>query len=400
MVNVTGDGRHYVNNDPLVPLSFYDGDERRRNCSGCHTHNRDNVTGNLPANMDGLMPVACNTCHTDPPAPGSGPPTHPLSATHNVHVVDYAFRCRTCHYQNNHNESGMDPAPPSPGRARPPPTSTSASTRRATAAARPTPARTPPRLPLPASAGPAPAPCSTATATAPTAPTAATSPSRPRSRGTKIAPAWSVAADGTCGTCHEIAAVSPQPLGTQAHPTHVRPVAGDGYAHRLPGLPLRHDDRRRHRRSSPGCRDDHPRQRLGRGLVQRRRRRRCASTGQHLQQRREQRARRALLRLHRDLLPQPGDRPVARGYADDPVAGARLGRTPPTCGSCHGGRRCRACRHARPVRRRHPEGEQAPAPRRHGRPASTADTNGYVCQVCHYPTTHDRDDDLRRRRTT
>ena len=45
----------------------YTGDERNKDCSGCHSHNQD---GNI-ATVDGLMPQACNGCHTYPGLTGS-----------------------------------------------------------------------------------------------------------------------------------------------------------------------------------------------------------------------------------------------------------------------------------------------------------------------------------------
>ena len=218
MKNAGGDGQHA--NIPLP--SFYDSDERGRNCTGCHPHN--NPKG-------GFMPVACNSCHS---YPGLAAAPYTLSATHNIHAGDpvvtpvnnYAFRCKTCHYGNNHNESDMSVGGTWP----------SSLTTNVNIAFDPAKnGGTPTYAGQPARGVVAPGTSVLAPGVGGTGACALLYCHGNGTNGTDggniafptdfknspiVTPRWNVAADGDCGTCHKIAS-STGTIGTLAHPKHV-----------------------------------------------------------------------------------------------------------------------------------------------------------------------------------
>jgi len=94
-------GRHNAPN--------YTGNEAGKDCSGCHSHNQDGDT----ATVDGLMPQACNACHSYPGLPG-GTYTKAMSAVHGKHVGtpsgtvnSRGYACTLCHYNYTHNQNGV-----------------------------------------------------------------------------------------------------------------------------------------------------------------------------------------------------------------------------------------------------------------------------------------------------
>ena len=85
----------------------YSGDERGKDCSGCHSHNQDDNT----ATVDGLMPLACNACHSYPGLDNSAS-VKQMSAGHAKHAGTptdttntKGYDCTHCHYNYNHNQS-------------------------------------------------------------------------------------------------------------------------------------------------------------------------------------------------------------------------------------------------------------------------------------------------------
>jgi len=95
----------------------YSGDERGKDCSGCHSHNQD---GSI-ATVDGLMPLACNACHSYPGVSG-GTWTKAMSAVHGKHVgtpADTAnsrqYECTVCHFNYSHNGNGLSAGQAWPG---------------------------------------------------------------------------------------------------------------------------------------------------------------------------------------------------------------------------------------------------------------------------------------------
>ncbi|MHB8782201.1 MAG: multiheme c-type cytochrome [Desulfobacteria bacterium] len=87
----------------------YTGNEAGKDCSGCHSHNQDGAIGTV----DGLMPLACNACHSYPGVPG-GTFTKSMSAVHAKHVgtpsgtsTSRQYDCTLCHFSYTHNQSGV-----------------------------------------------------------------------------------------------------------------------------------------------------------------------------------------------------------------------------------------------------------------------------------------------------
>lgn len=87
----------------------YTGNEAGKDCSGCHSHNQDGAIGTV----DGLMPLACNACHSYPGVSG-GTYTKTMSAVHGKHVGtpsgiagSRAYECTLCHYNYTHNQNGV-----------------------------------------------------------------------------------------------------------------------------------------------------------------------------------------------------------------------------------------------------------------------------------------------------
>ncbi len=112
---------HTNTNNPGYPMTYnsdgqhaapaYNKDERGNNCGACHIHNQDSDI----TTQDGLMPLACNGCHTYPGLP-TNTGTHRLSATHDVHVgvpsdetpvSNKGFSCSRCHNGSDHNTAGI-----------------------------------------------------------------------------------------------------------------------------------------------------------------------------------------------------------------------------------------------------------------------------------------------------
>ncbi len=91
----------------------YSGNEAGKDCSGCHSHNQD---GNL-ATVDGLMPLACNGCHSYPGLDNTGTNLKQMSAGHWKHVGqplpvgdstnNKGYECTLCHFNYTHNQSGL-----------------------------------------------------------------------------------------------------------------------------------------------------------------------------------------------------------------------------------------------------------------------------------------------------
>ncbi len=94
-----------------TPGGDYAIDERGKDCSGCHSHDMDDA----PATVDGLMPMACNDCHSYPGLDNTSPTLRQMSAAHGKHVGTPAnvttntkgYPCTVCHYNYSHNESGI-----------------------------------------------------------------------------------------------------------------------------------------------------------------------------------------------------------------------------------------------------------------------------------------------------
>jgi predicted CxxxxCH...CXXCH cytochrome family protein len=97
-------GRHAAPN--------YTGNEAGKDCSGCHSHNQDGDIGTV----DGLMPLACNGCHSYPGLDNAGVNLKQMSGGHWKHVGQPSpvgtgssreFACTLCHYNYAHNQSGV-----------------------------------------------------------------------------------------------------------------------------------------------------------------------------------------------------------------------------------------------------------------------------------------------------
>jgi predicted CxxxxCH...CXXCH cytochrome family protein len=95
----------------------YSGNEAGKDCSGCHSHNQD---GNI-ATVDGLMPLACNACHSYPGVSG-GTFTKSMSAVHAKHVgtpsgtsTSRQYDCTLCHFNYTHNQNGVTAGAAWPG---------------------------------------------------------------------------------------------------------------------------------------------------------------------------------------------------------------------------------------------------------------------------------------------
>ena len=93
-----------------TPGGDYTTDERRNDCASCHNHNKDDNT----ATVDGLMPQACNGCHSYPGLDNATSPRQ-MSVGHRDHVGvpgaggtanSRGFLCATCHSGYLHNQSG------------------------------------------------------------------------------------------------------------------------------------------------------------------------------------------------------------------------------------------------------------------------------------------------------
>ena len=90
----------------------YAGNEAGKDCSTCHSHNQDGVIGTV----DGLMPLACNDCHSYPGLDNTGVNLKQMSAGHGKHVGrplpvgdntnNKGYDCTLCHYDYDHNQSG------------------------------------------------------------------------------------------------------------------------------------------------------------------------------------------------------------------------------------------------------------------------------------------------------
>ena len=87
----------------------YSGNESGKDCSGCHSHNQDGSV----ATVDGLMPLACNACHSYPGVAG-GTYTKAMSPVHAEHVGTPAgtsssrgYDCTLCHSGYSHNQNGV-----------------------------------------------------------------------------------------------------------------------------------------------------------------------------------------------------------------------------------------------------------------------------------------------------
>lgn len=83
-----------------------------KNCATCHAHNLDGVIGTV----DGLMPMACNDCHSYPGLDNAGV-MKLMSAGHSKHVGrsfpggddtnNKGYDCSLCHFDYDHNPSGL-----------------------------------------------------------------------------------------------------------------------------------------------------------------------------------------------------------------------------------------------------------------------------------------------------
>ena len=89
----------------------YTGNEAGKDCSGCHSHDQDDNV----STVDGLMPLACNACHSYPGISG-GTFQRTMSAVHAKHVGTPAgtsnsrgYECTACHYNYNHNQAVVTP---------------------------------------------------------------------------------------------------------------------------------------------------------------------------------------------------------------------------------------------------------------------------------------------------
>ncbi len=110
---------HANGSNPGFPMTYnvagqhaapgYTGDERGKDCSTCHSHNQDDNT----ATVDGLMPLACNDCHSYPGLDNAGASLKQMSAVHGKHVGTptnvttntKGYACTLCHYNYDHNQS-------------------------------------------------------------------------------------------------------------------------------------------------------------------------------------------------------------------------------------------------------------------------------------------------------
>jgi predicted CxxxxCH...CXXCH cytochrome family protein len=91
----------------------YTGNEAGKDCSGCHSHNQDGAI----ATVDGLMPLACNGCHSYPGLDNTGTNLKQMSAGHWKHVGqplpvgngtnNKGYDCTLCHLSYTHNQSGL-----------------------------------------------------------------------------------------------------------------------------------------------------------------------------------------------------------------------------------------------------------------------------------------------------
>ena len=92
-----------------TPGADYTKDERGKDCSGCHAHNQDDDR----ATVDGLMPLACNDCHSYPGLDNTSPTLKQMSLAHGKHAGTptntttntKGYACTLCHYNFNHNQS-------------------------------------------------------------------------------------------------------------------------------------------------------------------------------------------------------------------------------------------------------------------------------------------------------
>jgi len=105
-LNVAGNGGSHSG----TPGGDYTTDERRNDCASCHNHNKDDNT----ATVDGLMPQACNGCHSYPGLDNAISPKQ-MSRGHWDHVGQpgaggtansRGFLCAVCHSGYAHNGSG------------------------------------------------------------------------------------------------------------------------------------------------------------------------------------------------------------------------------------------------------------------------------------------------------
>ena len=90
----------------------YAGNEAGKDCSGCHSHNQDGAIGTV----DGLMPLACNGCHSYPGLDNTGTNLKQMSAGHWKHVGqpppagngtnNKGYDCTLCHFSYTHNQGG------------------------------------------------------------------------------------------------------------------------------------------------------------------------------------------------------------------------------------------------------------------------------------------------------
>ncbi len=110
LLNVTDHGGSHSG----TPGADYTTDERTKDCSACHNHNKDDNT----ASVDGLMPQQCNGCHSYPGLDNSAalyPNQRQMSSGHFDHagrpVVgtanSHGFPCTVCHLNYQHNESNI-----------------------------------------------------------------------------------------------------------------------------------------------------------------------------------------------------------------------------------------------------------------------------------------------------
>ena len=105
-LNVAGGGGSHSG----TPGGDYATDERGKNCASCHNHNKDDNT----ATVDGLMPQACNGCHSYPGLDNAISPKQ-MTRGHWDHVGQpgaggtansRGFLCSVCHSGYAHNGSG------------------------------------------------------------------------------------------------------------------------------------------------------------------------------------------------------------------------------------------------------------------------------------------------------
>ncbi len=122
---------HAATNAPYSPMTYnvsgwhnapnYKGDETGKDCSSCHTHNKDDST----LTVDGLMPQACNACHSYPGLDNTGTNLHQMSSGHWKHAGkpgaggltgSRGYPCAVCHYDypTGHNETQVSAGIPWP----------------------------------------------------------------------------------------------------------------------------------------------------------------------------------------------------------------------------------------------------------------------------------------------